>query len=66
MGEEREYTPEDYRDMDEILNEFSGVILAVCSCNYEINFLEVFIEENYGVKLWINNCECAEDDTIPA
>lgn len=66
MGRREPKTPEQYRDMDEILNEFSGEIIAVCTCGYEINFIEIFIEENYGVKLWEKFCKCATDDTIPA
>ena len=66
MGREAPKTPEDYRAMAIILNDFSGEILAVCTCGYEINFIEIFIEEEYGVKLWMNNCGCLEDDTIPA
>jgi len=55
-----------FRKWERILNEFSDHCVAYCTCGFPISFLEDYIDEEYGIKLWTNNCDCAEDDTIPA
>jgi len=44
-----------FETKERIWTQISIEIIAICSCGYEISFLEDFLDENHGIK-W--PCEC--------